>query len=336
MRGFTITLPSNVLGPTPSIKNIPANYTTKLAQPLDLEGDWEVAATRFQYRNEWLPIIHPATLGVFMRIFGADENTELDTSDPINAEMYKWMDEDWASAEGVYRGHTIYKQVSVPPGYYPSPFSLGVALEKAIAQAFKGLIPEPGTWLRHDADRKLIRLDVARTPDRVCALRIVSLPTHPLAPGDPIMQMIGFKPSHTGDGYLFYGSKALMTRIERHGGRLSPTAEQELMLSVRTREPEVHPFPEVQMLYLYSDIAGYSNVGGGKAQLLDTVVVTAQQGQYEDGLRSTRPNYVPLYQNKISSIQIQITDHSGTPLRIDNPYASMTVVLHFRKVKHGG
>ena len=52
---FLITLPSNSNMQTHP-GNEQANYTVKLSEPLNLEGDWEVALVSVQYTPNWLTI----------------------------------------------------------------------------------------------------------------------------------------------------------------------------------------------------------------------------------------------------------------------------------------
>lgn len=47
--GFYITLPSNTLGKNKNEENTLASYTTKLAKPVSLRGDWEIALVEIIY-----------------------------------------------------------------------------------------------------------------------------------------------------------------------------------------------------------------------------------------------------------------------------------------------
>jgi hypothetical protein len=92
--------------------------------------------------------------------------------------------------------------------------------------------------------------------------------------------------------------------------------------------------PEVRQLMLYADIAALRHVGNIEAQLLDSVVVNAKFGDCEDVLRGVTPNYVPVYRNTFSSIEIELADYAGEPLHFpSNTTSPVIVTLRFRKVK---
>jgi hypothetical protein len=67
MDDFTIVLPSNVRNGQADNKNMPSSYVTQLARTVNLEGQWEVAATRLQYKNTWCNLPNPQVMGVFLR-----------------------------------------------------------------------------------------------------------------------------------------------------------------------------------------------------------------------------------------------------------------------------
>ena len=50
---FQVTLASNVLS---DAKNSPNSFETKLARPVDLNGDWEVALIDITFPHEWYNI----------------------------------------------------------------------------------------------------------------------------------------------------------------------------------------------------------------------------------------------------------------------------------------
>src|SRR6266496_859793 len=56
MDNFYMTLPSNVKSSI--YTNTVANYRTKLAHRLELEGDWEVGLSTISYTNSWYNLTH--------------------------------------------------------------------------------------------------------------------------------------------------------------------------------------------------------------------------------------------------------------------------------------
>jgi len=168
-------------------------------------------------------------------------------------------------------------------------------------------------------------------------VRIVSL----TEPNDvDVMEVLGFTAAFKGvvendRGYYY----------KYYGGATFPTTNiQELenkdmfalkqYCFVHTRVPDKPAVPMVSQLMLYADVAALRNVGNIEAQLLDSVVVHVKQGEYEDTLRGVTPNYVPVYRNTFSTIEIELTDHAGERLLFPNSCISPVIVtLRFRRVQ---
>jgi len=65
IRDFMVTLPSNTSLATHKT-NRPSNFTVQLSNYVDLDGEWEVAATEIQFSKAWINIEKDYAIGVFI------------------------------------------------------------------------------------------------------------------------------------------------------------------------------------------------------------------------------------------------------------------------------
>jgi hypothetical protein len=131
--------------------------------------------------------------------------------------------------------------------------------------------------------------------------------------------------------YKYYGGVTFPTKQELESKDVVALKQY---CFIHGRVPDKPAVPLVSQLMLYADVAALRNVGNIEAQLLDSVVVHAKQGEYEDTLRGVTPNYVPVYRNTFSTIEIELTDHAGERLLFPNNCISPVIVtLRFRRVK---
>jgi hypothetical protein len=343
MDSFSITLPSNVRS-TLDPDNTPSKYTTRLLKPLELDGEWEVAATRLQYHHSWCNITKPKVLGVFFRnllsTLPVSNTLALGNvpQEPVDHSMLQCMDESWAIG---LKGLVHYRRVQVPVGYYESREALGYAVEYAIRVAFK----QSGVPVAISMNQKYsLKVDAAKLMAAyesswlsAYAIRIVQLDS---ADGeeDDIMELLGF--SHTEAGslstssgpyvrYKYYGDATFPTPATARAFSISDMYER--YCGIITTYPKLVPFVSLRQLFLYTDIVSFRAVGDVQAQLLDTVIVGSKHDAYEDALRGTKPCYVAVSQQKIQSIEITLRDHTGEPLKFVNTYNPVVVTLHFRQ-----
>lgn len=86
----------------------------------------------------------------------------------------------------------------------------------------------------------------------------------------------------------------------------------------------------IHSLLVYSDVVDYSLVGNIYAQLLRVVKIppSSKFGESVD-VTYDKPYYLPLANKEINSIEIDIKDDSGTPLKFE--FGRVEVTLHFIK-----
>lgn len=344
---FSITLPSNVFSKEDP-NNTPSKYVTRLNRTIQLSGEWEVAATRLQLQNSWYNIPKPQMLGVYVRDLrtlddtysagdglpsGITSATEPQSEKLFNRLVHKWKDATWANA---FFKNMTYRCVTFPAGIYTSTEQVGRTLCELIDTAFGNSYNNFHLKYEYWPVSKAVVIQPNLYDDdvEVYVVRIVSLTN----PADlDVMEALGFTTNVRGlvEGekqYKFYGGIDLPTKQEL--ATMSDAGIRNKTHIWGTKVENKPEIPEVRQLMLYADIAALRNVGNIEAQLLDTVVVTAKFGACEDALRGVMPNYVPVYRNTFSSIEIELTDHAGDLLRFTRSSTSPVIVtLRFRKVK---
>lgn len=346
---FCITLPSNVFSKEDP-NNTPSKFVTRLNRTIQLSGDWEVAATRLQLQNRWYNITKPQLLGVYVRdvrTFGSSTysaGSELRTgqtaaSQPqkeksFNRLAHTWKKETWAID---FLQNMTYRCVTFPPGVYESLEQIGTTLIDQIVAAFTGTFDDLEMKYIYHAAKNTAELSIVAEKDSntFYVVRVVTLTS---SKDLDVMETLGFAKQVSGDAqgdimYGFYGWTLFPSKEE--------LADMEFPRLIKfcgiNNKLVNHPAkPEVRQLMLYADVAALRNVGNIEAQLLDTVVVNAKLGEHEDVLRGVTPNYVPVYRNTISTIEIVLTDYAGDPLLFPRDYSSPVIVtLRFRKRNSG-
>jgi hypothetical protein len=351
---FSITLPSNVFSKEDP-NNSPSKFVTRLSKTIQLSGTWEVAATRLQLQNRWYNFAKSQLLGVYVRDIrtvgeplrlqppGTEVPTTLLASVPnynnrvqrFEQVASQWKGASWAT--DAFVKNMTYKCVTFPAGVYTSVEHMGNTLCNQIMLAFDDVYEDLDlTYSYFDLLGGNVRIhpveDLENTKPYV--VRIVSL----ASPTDlDVMEVLGFTPEFKGvsEGdkalFKFYGRVQFPTKQEVASMDLGHMKHYCYIHSKVVDKPAV---PLVSQLMLYADVAALSNVGNIEAQLLDSVVVHVKQGEYEDALRGVTPNYVPVYRNTFSTIEIELTDHAGDQLCFPtNGSSPVIVTLRFRRVK---
>ena len=87
----------------------------------------------------------------------------------------------------------------------------------------------------------------------------------------------------------------------------------------------------VKALYIYCDIAEHQHVGDSMNSLLRNVIIenNLKFGDYINNT-FTSPHYIPLKHNSFETIEIQITDDTGSKVHFSS--GKIITKLHFRKV----
>jgi len=343
---FSITLPSNVFSKEDP-NNTPSKYVTRLNRTIQLSGDWEVAATRLQLQNRWYNFTKPQMLGVYVRDIRTSEDaydagtglrrgitaaTEPPKEKHFNRLALKWQDASWATA---FVKNMTYRCITFPAGIYTSLEQVGETLCKLITNAFENSFEDLDLQYTYIAPTKKAQIlqQLDEEESKLYVVRIVSL-TNPT--DVDVMETLGFTKSFSGfaeEGkthYKFYGAVEIPTKQQIASMHLLLLSQ---FCGISAKTANKPAIPEVRQLMLYADVAALRNVGNIEAQLLDSVVVTAKFGDCEDALRGVTPNYVPVYRNTFSTIEIELTDYAGDPLRFPSDSISPVIVtLRFRKV----
>lgn len=345
---FTITLPSNVFSKLDP-NNTPSKYVTRLNRPIELDGNWEVAATRLQLQNCWYNITKPQLLGVYVRdIRTSGETYEAgsrlrsgiteETEPPLERQFHEtakvWKNQTcFKDAEFVK--NMTYRCVTFPAGIYRSLEQMGTVLCELIMACFADTFEDLELSYQYNDPLGSAQL-YNNGYDGENKLYVVRIITCDVPADLDLMEVLGFQHNFLINTpgqilYKFYGGSHIPSKQEV-AEMDEPRLKQYCWITSRNvRKPAV---PEVRQLMLYSDISALRGVGSINAQLLDSVVVNAKFGEYEDTLRGVTPNYVPVYRNTFSSIEIQLTDYTGELLHFPKGTISPVIVtLRFRKVK---
>jgi hypothetical protein len=247
----------------------------------------------------------------------------------------QWKGASWAT--DAFVKNMTYKRVTFPAGVYTSVEHMANTLCNQIMIAFEDVYEDLDlTYSYFDSLGGNVRIQPAEELENTkpYVVRIVSL----ASPTDlDVMEVIGFTPEYKG---VAEGAKAY---FKFYGKVQFPTKQEVANMDLRTLKRYCYidskvvdkpAIPLVSQLMLYADVAALSNVGNIEAQLLDSVVVHVKQGEYEDALRGVTPNYVPVYRNTFSTIEIELTDHAGDQLCFPpNGSSPVIVTLRFRRVK---
>lgn len=345
---FTITLPSNIFSEQDP-KNTPSKYVTRLNTPIRLDGHWEVAATRLQLQNCWYNFTKPQQLGVYVRDIrtsgetyevgtrlrrGITEQTEPFQERQFNASANVWKNES-CFKDADFVKNMSYRCITFPAGVYRSIDQIGSTLCQLIMDCFENTFEDLDLSYSYFEQLGSVRLynNVEESDDKLYVVRIVTFET---STDLNVMEVLGFQHDYlinTSDGklYKFYGGSMVPTKEEVAG---MDSVRLKQYCEIKSTVVNKLSVPEVRQLMLYSDIAALRYVGSIEAQLLDSVVVSAKLGDCEDVLRGVTPNYVPVYRNTFSSIEIRLTDYAGEPIHFPiNTTSPVIVTLRFRKVK---
>lgn len=353
---FNVTLSSNIER-TYDPNNKPAKFVTRLAKSIELTGEWEVAATRLQFENNWRTEIEGQVLGVYVRdvsTIGSPnyvpnmDHSEITGPTRSGADGVRraalirssWAQEPWSTG---FSRTMNYRLVNIPGRKYASIEELGRAVCAAINEAFRFMVPPLHVRYSYQFSRKMVQISPAiRNPpsnDPYYAVRIVTMKL-PNDSGENLMEALGFIPGETGEAKDAQGRT--VGTYNYYGNPVIPSATAQAMMSRITMQDECSitavaiqrpRLPVIRQLLLYSDVGAYRLVGDARAQLLDTVVVSSAFGEAEDALRGTRPNYVAVHRKSIDTIEIRITDHTGADIEFTNPYSPVSVTLQFRRVR---
>ncbi len=317
---FLVTLPSNSNMSTHPT-NEPANYTVKLSEPLNLEGDWEAALVSVQYTPTWLTFNKTQTILVgYMKYLSNEERENLHREGKrpgsTVADFVKFR--ELLGKHGLTRGQ-IVRQLSskfkvavatLYPKYYESVVSLG----QAICKAVDDVISHDEMSMRYEYDYG------SKQGHFICT------------GGDVVLQLensitLGELLGHNAD----WITCDKCTGVGPSHQRVDSTPHYFTLFSTSEDEPKLS---KVNSLWVYSNISQYQQVGDTKAPLLG--IVPTKNATGERIHYTVNPIYfLALKNGYIPEITIQITDDKGkrVPFATGNNEDNLICCLRFRRRK---
>jgi hypothetical protein len=313
--GFLVTLPSNSnMSTHPS--NEPANYTVKLAEPLQLEGEWEAALVSVQYTPSWMSLSHAIKLVVvhsefsvrhmkYPAIYRSDASTINDIHSlalyEVNNEIAKDTDFTLITERVALSCPTEVIKIcraTIQPKYYDSVESLGAEICKVI----EDVLQSDKVCLRYIYDANLKRGQFINHKGEISIYTEDS---------NILGDLLGHKQSPVNcvcKNHNYY-------RLFLHG----------------TAEPKL---PVVNTMWIYTDITEMQQVGDSKVPLLG-VIPAHSLGRRREHYPVNPVHFQALSRNHISEITIQIADDRGRriPFVIGANEDSLVCCLRFRRRK---
>lgn len=296
--GFYVHLcSSDSMGTYP--KNTCSNFVNLLAKPLDLDTNWEVGLTEFQYTNS---------------IYNVTANSNFALFDFL----YEWEDKDEFGKKTTYWGR-LY-DAKVPEGNYDEVTDFCKILNRLVdemqIERFKG-----HEIFTYDKVAKKFHINVKDRFVTIIAkehlINILGLAKKESHPGKVAIVGKSKKPKY----YEFKGKK----RYFRNQRDQWDSDAEEGGIAFYCSQMII-----VSSLLLYTPIIADSIFGSNFVQLLRIVPVTGHSN--ERVVHSFRNIiYYPLRESMINYIPIEIRDYSGAPVNFltDNIY----LLLHFRPIK---
>lgn len=291
---FQVTLPS-----TSSKMYFPNNkselYNTKLKTPLDLGEDYEVAIMNIQFPFNWTNI--PETEMVFcIRTPNVHEPDFREMEKAFDALIPINREFEKAINRFIACGRnriTGTLPLRVPAAYYSTPEELNESVLNTVLR----------TTSVHQKFKLIAKFDNARK--RVNFERENIDWFNIIATNPEIFKALGLEYEEFENIFIF---------------DMSATRVQPIKLK------------KLELMYIYTDIIQWQQVGDIEAPLLGTVPV---QGKLGDQLfwAFSPPYYIPLNQHKIDTIEIKIRDDYGEPI----PFGSDSKIvcqLHFRRRRY--
>lgn len=299
---FQITIPSNACTDVFE-KNSPANFKTVIANPRNLEGEWEMAVGFIQYPHSWNNIEKDEYIGMLIRIKQITKDVTIDMPQAIHF-IKRQMDETIQAYEDLapsvkakivndefYKnGESVGMIVEVPKGYYATPAELISCINDGIDLAF-GKFQEDRAQvqfkLEYEKMTRLLKFEW-KNVDRVQFI----------VPNKRIREMLGIPDNHT---------------------RFTPDHPPR-------KRAVISNFSSI---FIYSDIARYQLVGDIQAPLLAVVPVKGEDGTQQDWTFNP-PYYIPVNKRSIETIEIKLANEFGEEIPF-LPGGLAIIRLNFRR-----
>ncbi len=317
---FLVTLPSNSNMKTHP-DNEPANYTVKLAGPINLTGDWEVALVSLQYTPTWLNIqkciplklvVFPGEYDMYNALDGVNMQLLTKRSDAAQT-FYAHNENDGQRIRRLPNG-AVLKETQISAGYYESSEALGKEFCRVVEAAcvtekikityFFNRVEQIGSFRVQGGLLFIAAVDEENTLNQMLGTDVKHEDSSVLK---VLCDQECKKPDARYDSHLY--------EISHHGNT------------------SARAFKKVSSLWVYTNISAHQYVGDTKAPLLSIIPASGAIGQ-RTHFTVNPVNYLPVTRDHISEIQIQIVDDKGTRIPFDKKGENGACCLRFRRRKN--
>ena len=300
-REFQITLPSNASMKT-SPDNRPANYTTTLGSPLNIEGEWEVALIDVQYPHNWMNIPKDVYILFTFQPKKLDRQffVDIETITNYGKTAYSAETKDELKVAGkidfVQLNQAAAVFIRLPKGYYATVTELVTVINQCIQDELNRMGPV--------AREKIKEIDIAYQVN-------------------PITRTLRL--------YLKGIDKLEVICLDKQVKSIFNKAKAELSDKAEVLGEEKLLWETISSIYVYTDIIKYQFIGDVKAPVLGLFPVQGKDGDQSYWCFQP-PIYNPLQITDIPKINIQLVDDTGEEI----PFAAdgkVVVRLHFRRIR---
>ena len=324
---FQITLPSNSSLDVYK-KNRPSNYTVSLPHYVNLEGEWQVAATDIQFTHEWETLVQDHVLGVYVLHRSATKKPVNKYVVAIDQQLNEWRKMEWAKE---HEDKFLYRKITVKRGWYPSVKALADHVCTLIADAFVGDFPNFTVQYEHDRTNQRTGPTVGLIPNSDYVIRVADT-------NSTVMTLLGFKKSSslilTGDSalaksfafYSGYGDGFYAVVDNQHD--TMPSIYRAFRVETYNADPAI--LLDLRSVFVYCDLFDYQIVGDTKAQLMGVVPVVTKVGERTHWTFSP-PYYSRVIKNSFKTVKIWLTDHCGEEVRFYDNSDFIVARLHFKR-----
>ena len=321
-RDFILTLPSNT-----SESNTPSNYTVQLQSYVELEGDWEVAATEIQFSRTWYNLDHDYVIGAFVALRTARNPSAQEYVNEEDVELNAWRTSPWGKSSQEY---FKYFKVVIPRGHYPTYHALASEICRAIKTAVIKHSPFADFEVTYvyNEDLRAARLE----PRHLFLLKLSAL-------HEDLLEMIGIRkvsqqnlrstvpavPQSLQRRFRFFGNLPLATTY--NPVKDTPAVRDDSSVISRSTKPS--GLPRKPAVFAYCNIIDHQFVGDVKAQLLGVIPVR-YAGTARIHCTFTPPYYSRVVAKSFNSVHVWLADHLGDEIRFTNTSDFAVLRLHLR------
>ncbi len=291
--------------------NTLANFTTKLPQYCDLNGEWEVGLYEIQFPVTWYNVTSKET---FMRL--------TDGQGSNNWRDFISRSENTAGREDVSKlAITDWVKVSPPGGFYVDPAELVRHINDSIAFNYKS----PPIRFSFNTISKLVTIEILVADSSTIGLRMTREMTEILGFDLDAQLDIEKEELSTAESLQKARPKKVFRMLSNRNVEFKPLSKKSFTVN---RVCDLHR--GFYSLYVYCDVVEPTIVGDVKVPLLRTVNISAEDSLTVSRLYQT-VQYVPVHRRQFDTIEIDIRDDTGRKVPFQR--GKVIVSLHFRLKK---